>query len=119
VRAYYPDDATRIKIFISFEAQILETNYEQGYHVMEVTQRDIDRLQAAGLRVEKDTTWAPPPVIQSLPPGVQTIPGYSCYRTVEETYAAAQALVTNHPTLASWVDIGDTWLKYKGQGAMT
>ena len=39
------------------------------------------------------------------------IPGFPCYRTVEETFATAEALVAAHPTLASWLDIGDSWEK--------
>lgn len=39
------------------------------------------------------------------------IPGYTCYRTVEETFAAAEALVAARPTLAEWIDIGDSWRK--------
>ena len=116
VRAYYPDLATASKVFISFEAQILETDYEAGYHVMEVTQDQINQLVAAGLRVERDDAWMPPPVLQSLPAGVTTIPGYPCYRTVEETYAAAQALVTAHPDLATWIDQGNSWQKDAGLG---
>ena len=37
------------------------------------------------------------------------IPGFPCYRTVEETYAAAEAIVAAHPDLASWNDVGDSW----------
>ena len=43
--------------------------------------------------------------------GIETIPGYPCYRTVEETFAAAQAIATTHPDLATWVDVGDSWEK--------
>lgn len=39
------------------------------------------------------------------------IPGYACYRTVEETYAAAEALVAAHPGIVEWIDIGDSWRK--------
>ena len=47
---------------------------------------------------------------QSLVVGSQdSIPGYACYRTVEETYATMDSLVANHPTLAKVVDIGPTW----------
>ena len=116
VRVYYPDLATGNKVLLSFEPWLLETNYEQGYHVMQVTQPEIDRLVALGLRVEKDTTWQAPPVLESLPAGIESIPGYSCYRTVEETFAAAQALATAHPNLATWIDVGDSWLKSVGQG---
>ena len=116
VRVYYPDDAARISIFLSFEPQILETDYQARYHVMQVQQAEIDRLAALGLRVEVDSGWAAPPVTGPLPLGVETIPGYSCYRTVEETYAAAEALVINHSALASWVDVGDSWEKSASVG---
>ncbi|HOP22497.1 MAG TPA: M14 family zinc carboxypeptidase [Gammaproteobacteria bacterium] len=39
------------------------------------------------------------------------IPGFSCYRTVEETFATAESLVANYPGLASWGDFGDSWEK--------
>ncbi|WP_309569815.1 M14 family zinc carboxypeptidase [Deinococcus sp.] len=45
-----------------------------------------------------------------------SIPGYSCYRTVEETYTSAQNLATQYPNLASWNAVGPTWLKTKNQG---
>ena len=37
------------------------------------------------------------------------IPGYACYRTVEETYQTMDALAAAHPTLAQVIDIGPTW----------
>lgn len=45
------------------------------------------------------------------------IPGFPCYRTVEETFATAQAIVAAHPTLASWIDAGDSWDKLTADGA--
>ncbi len=45
------------------------------------------------------------------------IPGYACYRTVEETYATLAQIVTNHPGLASLVDIGNSWDKVTPGGA--
>ncbi len=42
---------------------------------------------------------------------VGSIPGYACYRTVEETYTSLAALAAIHPQLATWSDIGDTWEK--------
>lgn len=44
------------------------------------------------------------------------IPGHDCYRTVEETYATAEQIVADHPRLASWSDIGDSWEKENGLG---
>ncbi len=39
------------------------------------------------------------------------IPGFPCYRTVEETYATAEAIVAANPGLATWTDVGDSWEK--------
>lgn len=79
VRVYYPDLATRNKIIISFEAQLMETNYEEGYHILEVTAGDIERLLAAGLRVEKDDTWTGPGSFCEIPPEeTEPTPGHSC-----------------------------------------
>jgi hypothetical protein len=33
-----------------------------------------------------------------------SIPGYSCYETVEETFAAGDGLIAAKPTLARWAD---------------
>lgn len=71
------------------------------------------RMQREGfdVRVDPALTRAmnqPPPKAANQITG---IPGYACYRTVEETYAAAEALVAAHPTLAEWIDIGDSWRK--------
>jgi hypothetical protein len=46
--------------------------------------------------------------------GAGGIPGYPCYRTVEETFTTAESLVASRPDLASWVDIGDSWNKVHG-----
>lgn len=43
--------------------------------------------------------------------GGQTIPGFSCYSTVEHSYTRMQQLVTDHPDLAEVVDIGESWEK--------
>lgn len=45
------------------------------------------------------------------------IPGYACYRTVEETYGTMDQLASAHPSLASVIDIGPTWSFAKTGGA--
>ncbi len=90
-----------------------EVHHERGYAIFEVTGKtEIDALRDIGYRVEIDhamtaelTTAAPDDI------GLAGIPGYSCYRTVEETYAAAAALAAANPTLATWTDIGNSWKK--------
>ncbi|HSJ53824.1 MAG TPA: M14 family metallopeptidase, partial [Anaerolineae bacterium] len=116
VRVYYPDLAMGNNVLLAFEPQLLETNYEAAYHVMEVTQVEIDRLVALGLRVERDEAWRAPAVVPSLAAGLESIPSYPCYRTVEETFASAQALVAAHPDLAAWIDVGNSWQKTVNQG---
>jgi len=47
---------------------------------------------------------------------IQSIPGYACYETVEESFAAAQGFATSFPNLAQWLDVGDSWQKTQGSG---
>lgn len=47
----------------------------------------------------------------------QSISGYPCYRTVDETYATMNQLASAHPSLARVVDIGPTWLESRQAGA--
>ncbi|MET0404557.1 MAG: peptidase M14, partial [Cystobacter sp.] len=53
---------------------------------------------------------------QGLAAQATGIPGYACYRTVDETYSAMTQLASSYPSLASWNDIGDTWDKVTAGG---
>ncbi len=89
------------------------TESGEGYAVLDVTQAEYERLQNMGFRVEVDgelTAKLRQPN-QRLPGQVAGIPGYPCYRTVEETFATAEAIVADYPNLATWKDIGDSWEK--------
>jgi carboxypeptidase T len=44
------------------------------------------------------------------------VPGYPCYRSVEETQASMRAIAADHPDLARVVDIGDSWTKVTSGG---
>ncbi len=46
----------------------------------------------------------------------KSIPGLACYRTVEETFATMDQLVASYPTLATVLDVGDTWNKIDSGG---
>ena len=50
VRVYYPNLDIGNRVLISFEPWIFETDYEESYHLMKVTQKEIDLLTAAGLQ---------------------------------------------------------------------
>jgi hypothetical protein len=108
VLVYYPDLDVGNKVFISFEPWIWETNYEEGYHLMKVSQREIELLTAAGLQVVVAD--------QQALPAIESIPNYPCYETVEETFAFAEGLAANYPDFATWTDVGDSWEKSAGLG---
>ena len=44
------------------------------------------------------------------------IPGYSCYRSVKQTYNDLAALAEQYPDLAEWSDIGNSWYKIRSWG---
>jgi len=46
----------------------------------------------------------------------QAIPGFACYRTVEETYATMDQLAARRPSLAQVIDIGPSWIAQKTGG---
>lgn len=90
-----------------------EVNQERQYIVVEVDASEYALLEQLGFRVEVDDALTlelnTPRVISPNQGG--GIPGYSCYRTVEETFDSALALATNYPHLAEWMDVGDSWEK--------
>jgi carboxypeptidase T len=86
---------------------------ETGYHIIEVTQDEYNRLRSEGIRLaidEAQTARLHTPT-RPLPGQSKGIPGFPCYRTVEETYATAATIAADYPDLATWIDIGDSWQK--------
>ncbi|SEU27012.1 M14 family metallopeptidase [Stigmatella erecta] len=83
-----------------------------------LSQAEFDALVASGRKVElleEQTRILNAPREQDM--RLQGISGYSCYRTVTETYAAMVRLESTYPNLAEWKDIGDTWDKATAGGA--
>ncbi len=115
VRIYYNtvEDSKLLHGFDLFEYN----NQVERYFLAAVDRAGLKRLEALGFRTAVDEAETANFARLSVPwaEAPDTIPGYSCYRTVEETYAAAQALVTSHPTLATWIDVGNSWEKSAGQ----
>ena len=96
VRAYFDDPLIAAKAVISLDA--LESEYEKGYIVLLASAEDIEAARQAGMRIVEDDTFSvalPAEVPTRVVDG--TIAGFSCYRTVEETYASAQAIVDHPP----------------------
>jgi carboxypeptidase T len=116
VRAYFSDRA-QVDQVVSWLAP-WEVNHAEGFLVAEVTTEEIALLEMAGFTVEIDyeaTSKLNLPHVP-LPGQIDGIPGFPCYRTVEETYATAEQIVADHPELASWTVIGYSWEKLNMMG---
>lgn len=128
-KAYFPSREIATRAAISFHAQLLESQVEQGYLVMQLDAREMEQLRRFGFRFERATAFierrnralsefqiAAAQRAAGLPQPL-SIPGYACYETVEETFAAADALIAARPTLARWVNAGPSWLKQQDPNA--
>ena len=126
-RAWFPDLATARKAAISLHGQLLEAEYAKGYLVLELDGADIARLATFGFRIEPDTDFIARrnAFLDQIDAaerkagaraGIQSIPSFACYETVEETFAAAQAFTVSNPALANWIDAGNSWQKTRGTG---
>jgi len=116
VRAYYTGEQM-VRDLAAWN-EPWEVHRDARYVVVEVDAEAYARLLAAGFRVEIDTSLTAqlrqPNVM--LPDQVTGIPGYPCYRTVEETFTTAETIVAAYPHLADWIDIGDSWEKMAAGG---
>lgn len=116
IRAYY-DDPAQIAQLADFD--VFEYNNKtEKYVLVAVDSADVAAIQQLGFRTEVDAerTTAFNRKPEALPDQVNGIPGYPCYRTVEETFATAQSIVANYPQLATFVDVGNSWQKSVGLG---
>lgn len=90
----------------------------ERYVLLDVGKSDFERLRVTAavrgwtVNIDQAATRA----ANSGRISAQAISGYSCYRTVEETYTSAQNLVAQYPNLAAWNAFGPTWLKTRGLG---
>ena len=127
-KAYYPNREVARKASISFHANLLESDPKGGFLIMQLEEREMRQLQRFGFRFERATEFIERrnraltmfQIERTRRAAGQaeplSIPGYACYETVEETFAAGDALIAAQPQLASWVTAGSSWLKTQGQG---
>ena len=116
VRAFYDSDE-QLQKFAQRSAP-WQVDKRKGYFIVDVNAFDAASMRLEGFRLEIDERRtrefnAPRRVDAAQRAG---IPGFSCYRTVDETYATAEALAMTYPDLASWIDVGDSWEKQSGFG---
>lgn len=86
-------------------------DHETGIATLEADALTRTRLRAMNLTwtLDQTQTAAARAFTAAGVNGLRAIPGYACYRTVEETMDTMDDLVASHPNLASIVDIGDSW----------
>lgn len=117
-RVYFTDPAIARKIVISLNA--IESNYEKGYIIVQISSTvELNRLLETDVQIEEITDPLKDKFAEIEKAALiqtEAIPGYPCYRTVEETFAAAETLVANYPNLATWSDTGDSWEKSNSLG---
>ncbi len=116
VRVYFEDRAQLNALAARLD--VWEVNNEEGYFIARVSPQALKALKAQGLRVEIERRLTEKLYLslQYSPQQTSGIPGYPCYRTVEETYNDLSALAANHPDLATWTDVGDSWEKVNSGG---
>lgn len=113
VRAYFTDKVQLNRL--TQRTAPWEVRHDQRFAVVEVANRyEYSLLIAEGFRVSIDDALTQ--VLRQPQRGFRSVPGYGCYRTVEETFASMDALVSAQPTLASVIDIGDSWNKINHPG---
>lgn len=129
-KVYFPDLRMARRAAITFHEQLLESHLDAGYMIIELDAREKARIEAMGFVAERADDWlrARRAQLESLKArpgasllghdavGTDSIPGFTCYETVEETAATAQNLTALYPSLASVVDVGDSWAKRQGVG---
>lgn len=109
---YYRDRADLNALATDYDA-LEKVDRQAGFVVLALTPEDVESLRERGYRVEldeKSTLSANTPRIPDAahPTGITS---FTCYRTIEESYASLAQLAAAQPNIASWVDIGNTWDK--------
>jgi murein tripeptide amidase MpaA len=116
VHAYFPDNETALKILHMYEDKCFEISYEQGYIVMQANARDIEELSRFNMTVTPYPEYDLQHNRYTDRGQKAGIPGYPCYRLVEESFSFMDSVCAAYPKLASIVDIGDSWDKTQGSG---
>lgn len=116
VRAYFTDRELAYKVLRMFEDECLEISYDQGCIFMQVTAKDIRDLTNLGFAVVPDPRFDVHHNRVYDSEQKAGIPGYPCYRLVEESFTFLDSVCKAFPQLATIVDIGDSWDKTQGSG---
>ncbi|MES2818217.1 MAG: M14 family zinc carboxypeptidase [Pseudomonadota bacterium] len=128
-KAYFPSLEVGRKAAISLHGQLMESHYEDGYLVVELTLEEQQKLEAFGFTFAPATEFIEKrnrlldqvqsklqTKSQAADVGIASIPGYGCYETVEESFAVAAGMAASKPNIAQWIDVGNSWEKTQGLG---
>jgi hypothetical protein len=115
VEAHYADRAALQRASKHFEHVIVDR--KRNVLRVDTTDKGIAALQADGLSVSIDeaataklrTFYAKAHEAATRGFGIDGIPGYECFRTLDETFQTLDGLETNHPDIAKVDLIGPTW----------
>ncbi len=112
-----------VKLSISHHGELLESDKEALTVTLNLSDIQLEKLKRLGFTVSAAESWKRQRTAQlnqllnrKITKQQISIPGYPCYPTVEETFADAEQLATDHATLAQWIDVGDSWNKTRERG---
>jgi murein tripeptide amidase MpaA len=117
VEAHYPDSAALARaaaqfqhVIVDAKRNVLRVNTDEGgMRTLEDAGLDIGIDEAASAKL--DSFYAKFEQAKSAGLSPDSIPGFQCFRTVEETYSTMDTLVANHPGIVAIDEIGPTWKK--------
>jgi carboxypeptidase T len=95
---------------------VWEVHRPEGYVLARLTPAQLSDLKDAGWQVEIVSYPALPAASGTVTPQSGGIPGFPCYRTLDETYARMKALALQYPALAQVASIGASWEKVTSGG---
>lgn len=104
--------------WIASRTEPWEVDHERALAVLEADASFAGELRDRGLVFTVDASLSAEACAIHVPLKGQSggIPGFPCYRRIEETFETARRLADLHPELVELVDIGDTWEKSAGLG---
>lgn len=112
-RVYFADASDLQQLAASLD--VWTVNHADGYLVVPLTAEQMRDLQAMH-RIEAAPLPGPLPLQPRAAQNATGIPGFACYRTVEETAATLAALAAAYPQLAQVKSIGVSWEKQEPSG---
>ncbi|ALN87254.1 leupeptin-inactivating enzyme 1 domain protein [Lysobacter capsici] len=120
VTAHYDTPAQLQRIASRFQHLKVDRNAKTV--MVEAMPADLAALTQAGFKyqVDQDLTLRSQRLqtgLQSSDAQISSIPGFACFRTVEEAYATMDNLVASKPNLARITNIGPTWQKTQSAGS--